>query len=106
MRDKHIIHDENALAQSGPAAILNHPDAAPKIAKVFCMTLVSETLEQASYDPLQSLISAATTWVSDEFDRLCDELQQDLETQPYEQLANCRALDFQLAKYEDIGRSR
>ena len=84
IRDKHITHDENAMMQSLPGAILNAPHLIRKIERVVCLSAEAETLDQQSNNNLHNLISKSLAYVIDKIDSLSDQIAEELEGQPYE----------------------
>jgi hypothetical protein len=79
LRNKHLVHDENAYAQAVPGAILNQRDAPYKIEKIVCLSAIAETLVQSNYSNLHLLIDLAARWLRGQFDQLCEALTADLE---------------------------
>lgn len=86
LRDKHLVHDENAYVQSTPVAILNGGKKTYKIEKIVCLNQQSVTLGQDSYSNLERLIVKALDWVVAEFDQLAGEITEDLEQEDFEEL--------------------
>ena len=86
LRNKHVVHDENAYAQGIPGAILNRSDKPYKIEKIVCFSAIAETLNQDNYGNLHLLTQAAIAWVAKDFDRLCEAQTKELEVKSYEDL--------------------
>ena len=56
--------------QSIPGAILNKAGAESKIAKIICMNVVAETLDQPNYSNLYKLINETISYVDKRLDDL------------------------------------
>lgn len=106
LRDKHIIHDENAYAQSIPGAVLNRGDKAYKIEKILCFGAHGNTLEQGNYSNLKLLIEKALAWVVSEFDTCCEFVTKDLEGIPYDELLKRPDMTYRVPGMEKIGANR
>jgi hypothetical protein len=106
LRNKHLVHDENSYAQCLIGAVLNKKDIDHKIAKIVCLSLISETLTQENYNNLHLLISQAQTWVLEQSDLICDQLTADLEPQPYETLFAIENMTYSAPTGHDIHNSR
>jgi hypothetical protein len=106
LRDKHLVHDENAYAQSLPAAALNDGRKGYKIEKIVCLDVQAETLDQGNFSNLKLLIARAREWVVTEFDQVCAILTKDLERETYESLCARREVKFTIPKLEELGKSR
>jgi hypothetical protein len=106
LRNKHVVHDENPLAQSLPGAILNARDQPRKIEKIISLSLVAETLGQEHYSNLHLLIQKSLTWVEKEFDRLCLQLTTELEAIPYEQLLAMPAPEYRAPEADSVHARR
>lgn len=79
LRDKHIAHDVNAYSDCLTGAILNKRDASFKIAKIVTISVSAVTLNQANWSNLYRLVSLALKWIETKYDRLCNELTNELE---------------------------
>ena len=106
LRHKHIIHDENSYAQSIPGAILNGRDKTYKIEKIVCLSAIAETLGQENYNNLSLLIKTAKQWVIGEFDKICENLTQELEAKPYDELINRKAITYTAPGLDQISKNR
>lgn len=106
LRDKHLVHDENAYSQCHPGAVLNMPNSECKIAKIMCTHFVGFTLDEASYSNLHLLVSDALKWVVTEFDNLCEVLTGELEAEPYEKLEQMELVVLSKPTVDEINSSR
>jgi hypothetical protein len=106
LRDKHLVHDENSYAQSIPGAVLNNGSKDYKIEKIVCFSASSVTLEQGSYGNLKLLIGRSLSWVTQEFDQLCDKLTEVLEKETYATLAARPDLTYTVPTLEELHKNR
>ncbi|MGG7557796.1 hypothetical protein [Pseudomonas sp. ES3] len=88
LRNKHLIHDENPLSQSTPAAALNDGTKSYKIEKIICLNTFGETYSKESHTNLSLLIQLAIKNVTFNFNKLCDELTIELEKESYQSLSS------------------
>jgi len=106
LRNKHLIHDENAYSQSLPAAVLNGGDKTYKIEKIVCLSVLSETLEQENFSNLKLLIAKARDWVIAEFVSLCNTLTKELEREPYPDLFSREDLIVRVPTVDEISKRK
>jgi hypothetical protein len=106
LRDKHLVHDENAMVQCKPIAIINRQGSVPRVADVVGLVMVHESLDQGHYDPFSTLVTSALTWVIAERDRLIAELSYELEREPLDRLMALPLVEFKKATADDIGKKR
>lgn len=106
LRDKHVVHDQNAYSQSIPGAVLNKGEKSYKIEKILCLGAHVNTLEQGNYGNLTLLIKKALEWVIVEFDKCCELVTKDLEARPYEELLKREAAKYRAPTVEEISTNR
>ena len=106
LRNKHFIHDENSYTQSLPGAILNNRGCDSKIAKIVCLSLIGNTLDQNNYTGLHRVITVALDWVNGRFEDLCGVLTSELEVTPYDELLSREEIVYSPPKIEEIGKKR
>jgi len=106
LRNKHVVHDENAYAQSIPGAVLNKGDKKYKIEKIITLNTVANTLEQSNFNNLKLLIVKTRTWIDSEFDNLCDTLTRELEEESYEALLAREPVICRVPTVDEIGKKR
>ncbi len=106
LRNKHFVHDENSYAQSIAGAVLNRGDKGYKIGKILCLSATAETLEQDNYNNLSLLVSKAKSWVTAEFDSLCESLTRDLEVESYDALARRESVIYKKPDINEISKKR
>ncbi len=102
LRNKHLVHDENSLAQCLPGAVLNKNGMDHKIAKIVCMEVIADTLEQSNYNNLHNLITLAKQWAITQFDRLTNEVTRKLELEKYETLLAREGIVYTAPKVAEI----
>jgi len=106
LRNKHVVHDENAYAQSIPGAILNKGDKPYKIEKVVCFSAMAETLCQDNYSNLHLLCQTAIAWVANEFTQLCEAQTKKLEAKSYDDLYRQEAITYTAPALDQISKKR
>ena len=106
LRNKHVVHDENAYTQSHPGAILNKKGCDHQIARVVCGAFVAVTLDQGTYSNLHVSITHALKWVEEKIDDLCNRIALDLEAVPYDELFSRKQIDYSPPKIDEIDKPR
>lgn len=86
IRNKHIVHDENALISATCGAAINGGNKPFKVEKILALSMRGEVLGQENFSNLHLLITTAMKWVTQKFDFLCDQITEDLEREPIEKL--------------------
>lgn len=106
LRDKHFIHDENSYTQGLPGAILNKKGKNKKIAKIVCLYVWAETLTPDNYSNLKTLVDKTQSWVLNQFNKLCSDIYENLENEPYEVLFSKEAMVFMPSDIDKINQKR
>lgn len=107
LRNKHLIHDENAWTQATPMAVLADRNKEKKIEEVVCTNITAVTREAINFQNLNSLITLALPWVESRIDELCEKIKVALETHEYEVLlAQPEPDPYYAAKAEDVSKPR
>jgi hypothetical protein len=106
LRDKHLVHDENPYTQCIPAAALNDGTKSYKVEKVVTLGVIGDTLTSEGWSNLKLLIAKARQWADAEYHRLCDEISDELEQVPYEELIKLPSPLYSKPKDGDVHRSR
>ncbi len=106
LRNKTVVHDENAYTQCVPCAALNDGTKPYKVEKILALAVEKETFDQANYEKFRSLATEASTWVTRKFNELCDKVTADLERQPHEALAARKFATFTIPTVEQVGQRR
>lgn len=106
LRNKYFVHDENAYSQCIPGAILNNGKKTYKIEKIVCLGAIAGTLTEANYGNLKLLIQKAYSWVTAEFDKLCNQLTAELEKETYENLISRESIKLRIPTIDEISQKR
>lgn len=106
LRNKHLVHDENAYSQSLPGAVLNGPGHAAKIARIITVGMASGTLEESNYSNLRLLCEEALAWVQAEYESVCAKLAAALESVPHADLLKMDEVTFTVPTPDQIGDRR
>jgi hypothetical protein len=106
VRDKHVVHDENALSQVLVGALLNDGSKPFKIEKIICLDMAAIVLEEENYSNLCLLTEAALEWVTSKFDEACNEATAELEAKSYDELKCMNQPMLQIPKLEDVHKRR
>jgi hypothetical protein len=84
LRNKHVVHDENAWAQSFPAAVLN--DGTRSVEQIVALSVIGHTLTPGNFGNLALAVDKARRWVATHADELCSVIRAELENEDYERL--------------------
>jgi hypothetical protein len=106
LRNKNIAHDENAYAQSLPAAIINKPSEPCKIAKIVSLSFLAESLNPADYKNLFNLVRKAIEYVEGEIDLVCKRITAELEKLPYDDLLKMDSVTYTPPTPNDVSEPR
>jgi hypothetical protein len=106
LRNKHLVHDENSFTQCLPGAVLNKNRMDYKIAKIVCLSVIGDTLNQDNYGNLHLFASRARQWVATQFDDLCNVLTAELEPKPYDDLFAMEGITYTPPGADDVHKSR
>lgn len=106
IRDKHLAHDENSLAQCVVGAVLNDGAKSYKVERVVALSTFAVILNENRWRNLKLLVARTRDFVNREKDRLCQEITQDLEHFDYTELAARSPVILHPAMQADIGRNR
>ncbi len=106
LRDRHFVHDENSYAQAIPGAVIDKPGMDRKIAKIVCLAVVGDTLNQEDYASLHLLITHAQEWVVLQFDQLAERLTAELEAMSHDELMAMESVTYRAPAVADIGKTR
>lgn len=86
LRNKHILHDENAYTQSFVGIVVNPVSNRYKVADVVSSGVDAITSDPSHVKSLSTLVNATRVWVAAERDRLHKMLADEYEAKPYEVL--------------------
>lgn len=106
LRNKHLVHDENAYSQALPGAILNQGDKLNKIEKVVCPTFNANTLSQTDYGNLNLLIQDALKFVENQYDITCEIITKNLEAKSYKELISIPYVKYSAPAVDEIDKIR
>ena len=106
LRDRYLVHDENAYSQSFPGAILNRGNKTYKIEKVCCIAFLIETSTKENLNDLHLLTQRALKYVEEKLDKVCVSLTKDLEAKPYDVLFKMRSVKWTTPDPKKIGKPR
>lgn len=106
LRNKNIVHDENAYAQSLPAAIISKQSEPCKIAKIVSFSLLAESLNPTDYQNLFNLVRKAIEYVEEEIDLVCKRITAQLENLPYEDLLKMDSVTYKPPTPNDVSKPR
>ncbi len=88
LRDKHVVHDENAYSQSLSAVALNARQAAFKVADVISMSITASTIDEQHIRSMLQLVNHTFGWVERKRDELHNMLGSRYESLSYDELLN------------------
>lgn len=106
IRNKFIVHDENAWAQAMVGAAINDGSKDYKVELVIALAGIANTLDQANYGNLKLLIGASLAYSQAEFERLTGQIKQNLEKIPYEELAQRDAPHYRAPEVHEVSERR
>jgi hypothetical protein len=106
LRNKNLVHDENSFTQCLPGAVLNKKGMAHKIAKIVCLSLVGDALNQGNFQNLHLLATRAREWVIAQFDELCHVLTLELEPKDYEELLAMEGITYTAPSADEVHKAR
>lgn len=107
LRNKHLVHDENAWTQATPIAVVAAESRGQRIEGVVCTNITAVTREPININNLNSLIGVALPWVESRIDDLYEKIKAELESHPYEVLlAQPEPKPYYAAKAEDVSKPR
>lgn len=106
LRHMHLAHDDNALLQAYPLAVVAKPGKQYSIERVLCMTIQSGIKEPERQARLSALIEMARTWVESESTKLHLQIADELEKVDYQTLIDQPAAGYRAPTIEDVSKSR
>lgn len=106
LRNKHIVHDENAWLQVLTGAVVAVPGRAYNMEKVVCASFQGQTLNDGNFGNLYLLIEHALVWVESRFDTLCNDITEELEKLPRETLLGQPQLKYRAPEAKDVDSPR
>lgn len=107
LRNKHIVHDENAWSQATPMAVLAPDGKQEKVEDVICLAITGETRSDDNMGNLKLLVANAISWVESQIDNLEKKIKTQLETEDYSVLLNQpEPKPYRAPKAEDVSERR
>lgn len=106
LRNKTIVHDENAYTQCIPGAAINDGTKAFKVEKILALSVEGGILDQNNYNNLHLLATDARKWVIEKFDKLCEMATGELEKQPHDALAARKRVTVSAPTLDQLGIRR
>lgn len=86
IRNKHLVHDENAYTQGHPGAVINKAGAERNVQLVVSLNVAVQIVNQESFGNLNLLVTTALNWVAAAYDELAERIRADLEKLPRAEL--------------------
>lgn len=106
LRNKHIVHDENAFSMCVPTALINDGKNRLKVEKIVCIASFIQTLDQPNWSNLKVLVGKTHSWVESEFDRICDKITVELEIKSHEELQGLGQATVRVPSTSEVGGTR
>ena len=106
LRDKHVIHDENAYSQSFTAVALNAQDARFKVADVISMVITASTIDDRHIESLSHLAGHTFSWVEQKRDELHFRLGSRYEGESYAKLSSLPDVKYETPTAEKVSTGR
>jgi hypothetical protein len=106
LRDKHVIHDENAYSQSFTAVALNPKNAPFKIADVISMVMTASTVDDQHVESFSRLVCFTCDWVERKRDELHKLLGSRYEMESYQALMRMPNVEYRVPTSDKISVSR
>lgn len=106
LRNKNLVHDENAWLQTLAGAAIAGPGKGHNIEEVICSTVEGQFLSPENFGNLTLLIEHALEWTNSEFERLCKEISEELEKVPRETLLSQPNVQYRAPEAGDVHSPR
>jgi hypothetical protein len=106
LRNKHLIHDENAWIQCQAGIVLNKKEEPRQVADVSYFALRICTLNKGNFGNLMLLATKAREWVLHELDRLHEVIMADLASADCDALRSLPDLQVHIPTFSDLGRKK
>lgn len=106
LRNKHVVHDENAWSQAIVAAVINRAGSDVKVARVAMVSIRGRSLTQETANGLRLLVNCALAYAERTLDQLCDEETAELERLERAELLALPAPTFTAPAADDVSRRR
>jgi len=106
LRDKHLVHDENAYTQVIPAAVIGPETSAEHVQDIICSVVTGVTLTEANLSNLRLLIETALQWVEPKADEVRAKIKAELEDEDYPSLITRPQAQFTVPTLEQLHQPR
>ncbi|MGM9515960.1 hypothetical protein ACS5PK_17050 [Roseateles sp. DB2] len=106
LRNKHLLHDENAYSQCLVGAVINQRQAQQKIADVVSIAVNANSADQGHYESFFPLLHFTHEWVVARIEALRLEIASDLEYESYESLLDRKPLSFCMPPAHEVSKRR
>jgi hypothetical protein len=106
LRDKHVIHDENAYSQSFTAVAVNPKEAPFKVADVISMVINASTIDDQHIESLSRLANHTLRWVEQKRDELHNLLGSRYERETYDFLMSLPDVKYQVPTAKQVSTAR
>lgn len=106
LRDKHVAHDENAMAQCLSGAIINKGDKPYKVEKIITFSVVIASINPEAYSNLKLLIEKARSSVAKQYTNLCERITKQLESETYPKLIAREEIRYRAPTIDEVDRPR
>ena len=102
LRNKHIIHDENAYSQYFIGAVINKPENINKIGEIVMSTLDIDSLSTENIQNLNSLIVKVEKWLTEESGKIIGLIKKDLDKECYEKLLHMETANITVSDPDSL----
>jgi hypothetical protein len=106
LRNKHLVHDENAYMQCTIGAAINDGTKAYKVERIVAPVSTFDVRNPQNLTNLRLLIKDANEWVTKQFDELAALIGAELEQIPYTELAASLTIQVQVPTLQDVAKPR
>jgi hypothetical protein len=106
LRNKHLLHDENAYAQPFVGLALNRRGMDWKVADVLSGVLFAYTADDSHRQPFRQLVGYALAWVSAERDGMHERLGKQYNAKSYDELDALSGISFRVPGRAEVGKTR
>jgi hypothetical protein len=106
LRNKHVLHDENAYTQSLVGIVINPTGSEYKVADVISMGINAVTVDQAHVSSFSELVRATLDWVIVERDKLHTALAAEYESRSRDALLALPNVTFTAPTVEQVVSTR
>lgn len=106
LRNKHVIHDENAWTRSIPMAAIARRGRAYKVERILVSIANGTILNSENVSNLVLLVDTALEWVAREMEDLYSSITRELEALEYDELLSLPVPEYRAPTVDEIGSSR